>query len=134
MNSKLTVFGLCLLLVVGCSPVSPSSSGTWRASVDNGDKPGIGIDLTRAANGISGFIFLLNPNKPHNFAAGSRRLMEIHRSTETEIYFAVQWLPTQREEMVLRLAAPLTEDSVRGELQSVGGKDTPRIYNFTRAR
>ena len=79
-------------------------------------------------------MFLLNPDKPHDLAVGSRRLMEIHKSTEREIYFAVQWSPKQRDEMVLRLAAPLTEDSVRGELQSAGGKDTPRIYNFTRIR
>jgi hypothetical protein len=131
LSVPLTIFALTL---AGCSSVEPGTSGTWCASEDNGDKPGIGIELTRTPHGVRGFMYLLDPNKPHDFGAGSRRRMEIHESTEREIRFAVQFLPTQRDEMVLRLVTPLTGGSVRGELQSADGQETPKVYEFVRTR
>jgi len=133
MRSKITIFVIALALT-GCSSVEPATRGTWRASIANGDKVGIGIELTRTSHGVRGFMYLLDPNKPHDFAAGSRRRMEIHEFTDREIRFAVQWLPTLRAEKVLRLAAPLIGSSVRGEMQSADGQDEAQVYEFTRTR
>ena len=79
-------------------------------------------------------MYVLDPNKPHDFGAGIRRPMEIHGCIEREIRFSVQFAPGPRDEMVLRLATPLTGMQVRGELQSADGQDTPRVYEFVRTR
>lgn len=109
-------------------------TGTWRASVDNGDKPGIGIELSRRTETITGRMFLLEPDRPRDFAAGSPRLMQIHRTTETEIRFAVDWLPDVHDEMVLRLSSPLQGKRVHGVLESVDRSGAPRDYEFIRTR
>ena len=132
-HSKLIIVALAFL-IAGCSSVGTHTTGIWYASEDNGDKPGIGIELVRTASGIHGSMYLLDPNKPHDFAAGSRRRMEIHSASDREVRFAVQWLPTQRDEMVLRLSSPLASQSVHGVLQSVDGQDEPRAYEFARTR
>jgi hypothetical protein len=132
-NSKFIAVGVCLALI-GCSSLSTASRGTWRASDANGDKPGIGIELTRTSHGVSGFMYLLDPNKPGGFGAGSRRRMVIHEATEQELRFSVQWSPSQTDEMVLRLATPLRGSSVRGKLQSADGRDTATVYEFARTR
>jgi len=130
MFSKLTIFALALIFA-GCSSVVPVTSGTWRASVANGDKPGVGIEISRAQPQVSGFMFILDPNKPHDFDAGRRLRMQIHISTEQQIRFAVQGMP---DEMVLRFLTPLAGSSFRGELQSADGKDSPTDFEFRRIR
>lgn len=97
----------------------------------NGDKPGIGIELSRTPHRVSGFMFILEPSKPHDFDAGLRLRMEIHSSTKQEIRFAVRGMP---DEMVLRLFSPLAGSSFHGELQSADGKDSPTEYEFMRIR
>ncbi|HEV8059686.1 MAG TPA: hypothetical protein VGP68_07425 [Gemmataceae bacterium] len=109
-------------------------TGTWQASFENGDKPGIGIELIRTKDGLSGWLFLLDPNKPHDFSTGSRRRMEIQKASDREIRFAVQWLPTQRDEMLLLLSSPLAGRSVSAELRSQDGQDEARTYEFIRIK
>jgi hypothetical protein len=75
-------------------------------------------------------MFLLDPNKPHDFTVGSRRLMEIHDASGQEIRFAVQWLPTKRDELVLRLSKPTGGTSIHGVLQSADGRDEMGAYEF----
>jgi hypothetical protein len=133
-NSKLAVFSLCLIFAFGWASLNSKSGGTWRASVGNGDKPGIGIELSRTGNEIRGFIYLLDPNKAHDFTAGSRFPMEIHQTKEREIWFAVNWFPDRHEELVLRLNTPLSSNSVHAVLQSADGKDDPRDFEFIRIK
>ena len=133
MHFKLTIFAL-FLLTAGCTSVRSTTTGTWRASVDNGDKPGIGIELTRRAETLTGRMFLLHPDRPQDFAAGSPRPMQIHRATDTEIRFAVDWLPDVHDEMILRLTSPLQGERVHGVLESADRSDTPRDYEFVRTR
>jgi hypothetical protein len=133
-DSKFAIFSLCLFLIFSCASLNTKSSGTWRASVANGDKPGIGIELSLAGSEVSGFMYLLDPNKPHDFKAGSRRPMDIHQAKEREIWFAVNWFPDLHDEMVLRLTAPLSGNSVHAILQSADGKDDPRDYEFIRIK
>lgn len=128
----LTIAVLCLFMV-GCSSTG-GTSHVWRASEDNGDKPGIGIEIERTGEKIRGAMYLLDPKKPHDFGAGSPRRMEIHQANDREIRFAVQWLATRRDEMVLRFASPLSGRSVRGTLESAEGDDPPRAYQFARVK
>lgn len=107
---------------------------TWRASVGNGDKPGIGIELTRRKGELIGRMFLLEPDRPQDFAAGSSRRMQIYRATDTEIHFAVDWQPNVRDVMILRLSSPLQGKRVHGVLDSIDGLDTPRHYDFVRTK
>jgi hypothetical protein len=102
--------------------------------VDNGDKPGIGIELTRHAESLTGRMFLLDPSRPKDFAAGSARPMLIRRYTDTEIRFRVDWRPDVHDEMVLRLSSPLQGHRVHGVLASADHSDTPRDYEFVRTR
>ena len=102
--------------------------------MDNGDKPGIGIELTRHAETLTGRMFLLDPNRPKDFAAGSARPMQIHRFTDTEIRFAVDWKPDVRDEMVLRFSSPLQGETIHGVLESVDRSGTPRDYEFVRTK
>ena len=132
-HSKLVIFALCLL-TAGCSSVPSTTTGTWRASVDNGDKPGIGIELTRHAETITGRMFLLDPNRPKDFAAGSARPMRIQYFTDTEIRFAVDWRSDVHDEMILWLSSPLQGQTVHGVLESVDRAGTPRDYEFVRTR
>lgn len=130
---KLITVAICLALI-GCVSPDSGSNGTWRASVDNGDRPGIGIELTKHADTVSGRVFLLDPNRPHDFAAGAPRQMQIHNTTDSEIRFAVDWLPSVHDEMILRLNSPLKAKLVRGVLASADGSDTPREYEFIRTK
>lgn len=129
-HSKLAMFVLCLL-TTGCAQVRTE---TWRASVDNGDKPGIGIELARRTGTLTGRMFLLDPNRPKDFAAGLARPMQIHRFTATEIRFAVEWKPGVHDEMVLRLSSPLQGETAHGVLESAGRPGTPRDYEFFRMK
>ena len=114
--------------------VDPATTSTWRGSVDNGDKPGIGIELTVHAGSLTGRLFLLEPDRPHVFSRGSPRRMQIRVATDTEIRFAVDWLPDVHDEMILRLNSPLQGERVRGILESVDGPGQPREYEFVRSK
>lgn len=127
---KLAIVALCLL-AASCAQIR---TDTWRASVDNGDKPGIGIELTRRGEALTGRMFLLDPNRPKNFSAGSARPMEIHRFTDKEVRFTVEWKPEIHDEMILRLSSPLQGERVHGVLESADRSDTPRDYEFVRTR
>ena len=132
-DSKLAIFGLCLIFVFGCESLNTKSSGTWRASVENGDKPGVGIELNCTTNGIAGFMYLLDSNKPHDFTAGERQPMQIHQTTEREIRFEATFAGVH-DEMVLRLAKPLGGNLFHAVLQSADGQDEPRDYEFIRIK
>jgi hypothetical protein len=133
MISKLYIFALALLLA-GCSSVQHTATGTWRASEDNGDKPGIGIELTRHTETITGRMFLLDPNRPNDFAAGSPRPMRIQHFTDTEIRFAVDWHPDVHDEMILRLSSPLQGYRVHGVLESADHSGTPIDFDFVQTK
>src|SRR5690349_14978624 len=133
MHFKLTIFALCLL-TAGCSSIHSTTTATWRASVDNGDKPGVGIELTRRTETLAGRMFLLQPDRPHDFASGSPRTMQIHRATDTEIRFGVNWLGDIPDEMILRLSSPLQGQRVHGVLESADGSGAPREYEFVRTK
>ena len=58
---------------------------SWKGSIDDGDKPGIGLILSESAGEITGGTFyLLDPDEPHNFKAAGQtaQLRDIHKTTQ----------------------------------------------------
>ena len=130
---NLRIWFLLILVTAGCSLGSRKAT-MWRASVDNGDKPGMGIELTRQAGALSGRMLLLDPNRPRDFGAGRSFPMQIRQSTETEIRFAVDWSPTSHKELILKLNSPLGSSGVRGTLSDADGTGRSEEYEFTQTK
>lgn len=122
------------LLLFGCSTTTPVPNSTWRASEDNGDKPGIGIEIQQYDGRTKGRIFLLDPEHPHDFGAGSPVDMMIHRVTPTAIWFSVAWSPDHHEELIVRFPSELRGRRVVGILETVDQSGAPKEYSFLRIR
>jgi hypothetical protein len=63
----------------------------WRASDENGDKPGIGYELRTEGGKVSGEAYILDPGFPHDFSRGKRAAMAIVGQSPGEITFRVKW-------------------------------------------
>lgn len=122
------------LLLCGCSITTPGPISTWRASEDNGDKPGIGIEIQQHEGRTKGRIFLLEPEHPHDFGAGVARDMMIQRVTATAIWFRVAWSPEDHEELILRFPSELRGRRVVGILETVDPSGAPKEYSFLRVQ
>ncbi len=133
MHRQATILASTLLLC-GCSMTTTVPISTWRASADNGDKPGIGIEIQQDEGRTKGRIFLLDPEHPHDFGAGSPNDMVIHRVTPTEIWFRVSWSTDVQEELVLRFPSQLRGHRVVGILETVDHSGAPQEYSFFRVR
>lgn len=127
----LAIVLLCLQLA-GCAARKTSANGTWRASVDHGDKPGIGIELTQNRGTLTGRVFLLEPNRPHDFSAGSPRPMRILEVSEAIVRFEIEWKPGVRNELVLKLNEPLRGWRVRATLEQAKDSGAPEELLFLR--
>lgn len=102
----------------GMSARRQADEAVWRASVDNGDKPGIGIVLVQRGDEVTGTFYLLDPEKPDDFEAGRGRPMEAIRWKGREIQFAVDLGGGQRVREILRLVDPLVGGSARATLRA----------------
>jgi len=122
------------LLLCGCSITTPVPISTWRASEDNGDKPGIGIEIQQYEGWTKGRIFLLDPEHPHDFGAGLSEDMMIQRVTPTAIWFSVAWSPDHHQELILRFPSELRGRRVVGILETVDQSGAPKEYSFLRVR
>lgn len=127
---KLFITLACVCLA-SCAP-SGSTPETWRASEDHGDKPGIGIELVKLGADVSGAVFILDPNKPHDFTAGRRCPMQFQRQEPQDLYFTVKILPKRIDKMHLHLAAPLAGEQIKAILQMEDGSGSPVNYEFRR--
>ena len=89
MKRLLPTFLALLSLLLSCQNVD---TRVWRASGGSGDKPGIGFELRKHAEEISGFAFLLDPDFPNDFShTGFRRAMTFISQSPNEIRFRVAW-------------------------------------------
>ncbi len=124
---------VCCLALASCSPKEPKDV-TWHASIDNGCKSGIGIELIQTDSSLSGAVFILDPDKPHDFASGRRCDMEIRRSEAQDICFTVHFLPQRSEDLHLHLKSPLMGDRVQAVLRDTTGSDAPTEFEFHRVQ
>lgn len=127
---KLFIALTCVFLA-SCAP-SGLTPETWRASEDNGCKPGIGMELVKRDAGVSGAVFILDPNKPHDFTAGRRCPMQFQRQEPQDLYFTVEILPERTDKMHLHLASPLAGELIKAILQMEDGSGSPVNYEFRR--
>lgn len=112
-----------------------AETGTvWSASVDNGDKPGIGLRLVQSQRGFSGAGYLLDPEHPHDFSRGSKRKIDVISSTTEEIRFKIDWGDGMQRSYVLRFDAPLESSPVNGTLREESADDEPTKLKFTPAK
>ncbi len=129
---KLCIAVACICLA-SCSQ-GGSTAETWRASEDNGDKPGIGIELVKSGTSVSGAVFILDPNKPHDFAAGRRCPIQVQRQEPQDLYFTVQFLPERTDKLHLHFASPLQGEQIIAILQEQDGTGSPVNYEFHRLK
>lgn len=86
---------------VGCD--KDAGPIVWRASNDNGDKPGNGIELTLNGEDISGAFYLLDPEKPRRFDQGVRLPMSVERQAARLLLCEVQLNALESHKFVLWL-------------------------------
>ena len=141
--------GLLLIVVnlavcfAGCSlgsknaldlrPSFPSSPTIWRASTENGDKPGIGMEIRRAGHDPTCLVFLLDPNFPHDFSKGRQCPTAITFQSKDAMEFTVQWLPNLTESRHLFFPDGVQEEGFRAVF-SVNSDEPGMEYNFQRLR
>jgi hypothetical protein len=82
---------IAFALFAALSDCSQSHGQAWRASDENGDKPGIGYELRVENGAITGTAYILDPNFPHDFSHGRHAAMRIMRQSPQEITFRVEW-------------------------------------------
>jgi len=111
-----------------------NSRTVWRASEDNGDKPGFGIELTQESGRVNGKFFLLDPNKPHDFKAGRAFPTEIVQSGESELRFIVRLDDQRKDEFVVRLQDRLKGDRVNATLRDLKEGTQPIPLTFVRQK
>jgi hypothetical protein len=111
------------------------ADGTWRASEEHGDKPGIGFDITRAGDKITGFGYIIDPNKPGDFSAehSVKIPLEISRADDKVIDFTVQWNDSLKDQMILEPISPIGGKSFVGVLSNFDHPENRQIVlNFVR--
>ena len=106
----------------------------WRASNDNGDKPGNGIELTLHDSNILGRFFLLEPEKPHNFDAGIAFPIRILERRPHELVCEVRFSPTQLDKFVLKLPESFPQGKFDATMVDAEPGDTPIKFTFKRVR
>jgi len=117
---------LCLLILVGAfgcvkeRPLQKASASeaqhasSWRAFLENGDKPGIGIELRTTKAGVTGIYYLMDPNDPANFHRGRKVKMRTLQDDPKYLIFAVTLPGIGDREVHIRFDRPLEGDRVRG--------------------
>lgn len=99
-------------LVVGCREPKDlkSVTGVWRASNDNGDKPGNGIDLELDSGKVSGKYYILEPEKSDDFSSGVSFPMTLTRRSSTEFLCEISFNPAEVDKFVLKLPGKFPDD------------------------
>jgi hypothetical protein len=110
------------------------SDGTWRASSENGDKPGIGIELRRKGSALSGTLFVIDPNRPHDFRSGRAFSIRVDKDTGEEVVFTVQFATDNIQTQRLIFDPPANRMKLRGTLEPVPANGSKQEYIFRRIK
>ena len=123
-----------ILAINGCASFHSTKMEKWRASVANGDKPGIGIEIARTDNKIAGSMFILDPNKPNNFSAGLKMPILILKFSDEEIQFEVKGYEISVDKFVLDFDEPLSNKTVHAVLKQTNTTSSPQNFEFHRVQ
>ena len=114
---------ICLwFAVVGCrvqkehasQQVQSPQKMVWRASTENGDKPGAGIELLVFEAEIQAKFYLLDTDKPHDFSAGVSIPAKLKSRNTSELRLVATFGQAQVEELVVKLYGELKGTEVLG--------------------
>jgi len=131
MLRKFAILASCLLLAA-CGP--KGEKGTWQAYVDRGDKPSLGLELTRDGHGLTGAVLILDANKPGDFAGGQRYPIEVQREQPDNVFFVVFFAPHQPDRVILKLKEPIAGPHFHATMQSADGRGDPIDFDFQRVK
>ena len=116
-------------------PASPTAQ-VWRASEDNGDKPGIGYELRVANGAVAGDAYILDPDHPRDFARGKRAAMTIVEQSPREIIFRVRWSRDLKATLRFRFKQADWPDSFQATVTEINGSEEydTDMYSFVRIK
>ena len=133
MRTKTCAFLVCLF-AFGCvqHPLKPGQT-VWLASIDNGDKPGVGVKLTETGGSqFNATVFLLDPNQPHDFKAGRAVRTKVLSSNSSELSLLVHYKKDQNEKLTIKFQGILNGNHVGAILTDDDGKGRPIELDFNR--
>ena len=127
--TRLILSFVLLATLLGCQH---ASSHIWRASEDNGDKPGIGFELKKEGAKITGVAFILDPNFPHDFTHGLKHDMLLLQRSPQEIQFLVPWSEKTKETLVFQFPEQDWPAAFQAMVTQISRteKFASRAYNF----
>jgi hypothetical protein len=131
MFRQITILLSCLLLAA-CG--AKGEKGLWRASVERGDKPGLGMELSREPKGLVGAIYIMNPDKPGDFSVAQRYPIEVQRERPQDVFFVVFFAPHQPDRVLLKLNGPIAGPHFHAVMQSADGRGDPIDFDFERVK
>ena len=127
------VLGILILSGCGKDKGLKNDVQVWRASNDNGDKPGIGIELTRVGDRMFGRFFILDPGKPHDFEAGLAYAIHVKEQKNDKLICEVSLEAGHTDSFTLQLPKSFPKDQFVGVFQRSERK-APIEYKFTRIK
>ena len=122
---------VCCLLLTACHK---AEKGVWQAYVERGEKPGLGMELTRGSHGLEGVVCIMDANKPGDFAAAQRYPIQIQREQPDNVFFVVFFAPHQPDRVILKLNEPIAGTEFHGVMQSADGRGDPITFDFKRVK
>jgi hypothetical protein len=108
----------------------------WRASDENGDKPGIGYELRNENGRIAGDAYILDPGFPHDFSHGRRAAMTIVEQTPGQITFRVQWDSDLKATLRFQFKEAGWPDSFHAVVSEIMGSESldAETYTFSKVK
>ncbi len=125
------------IIITGClflAACHKEEKGDWQAYVDRGDKPPLGMELIRDSHGLSGAVYILDPNKPGDFNAGQHYPIQVQRERPQDVFFIVFFAPHQPDRVILTLKEPIAGPEFHAVMQSADGRGDPVDFDFKRVR
>jgi hypothetical protein len=112
----------------------PVEGQTWRASDDNGDKPGLGYELRNDNGKVSGDAYIIDPGFPHDFSHGRRAAMTLVKQSPGEITFRVEWDRDLKATLRFQFNAAGWPDSFQAVVAEIIGSESYDAETFTFAK
>ncbi len=94
---------------------SAQGEGIWRGYLENGDKPGIGIELWFTNNGMIPAYYMMDSNAPGDFTKGHRFSMKTLQEDSKHFIFDVKLPAIGDREIHLRFDGPLKGNIATGK-------------------
>ena len=128
------LFAAGLASCAGKPEVTARQPSVWRASVSNGDKPGVGFEIIEGGDGPSGSFFLSDPSQPPNFDTAFRIPMKLLKVSANEYHASVRASRGGTDELSIRFVNQPDAFTRTAVIQQLNQPSSPRDYTFVRQR